>query len=71
MSLAGDYYEELCSTKKKLESAYGRIIELESAIRWLVNEKLKDCGDTQYGKGGMRDILLSGCMPPITDVSKL
>lgn len=43
----------------------GRIIELECAVKWLVNEKLKLFGDLQYGKGQMRKILENGSLPII------
>lgn len=42
-----------------------RVIELEAAIKWLVNEKLKLFGDLQYGKGKMRNILENGSLPVI------
>jgi len=35
----------------------GRIIELESAIRWWYTEKMRDYNDNQYGKAQLKRIL--------------
>lgn len=62
----GDIFrlEEKVKELKETTNKYaGRIIELECAIKWLINEKLKDFDDKQYGKGGMRKILEQGSMP--------
>jgi len=42
-----------------------RIIELECAIKWLVNDRMKNFDDRQYGKGNMRNILENGSLPVI------
>jgi hypothetical protein len=75
MSMLGETSSELASyetyalekrvreLKETVHNYAGRIIELECAIKWLVNEKLKDFDDKQYGKGGMRKILEQGSMP--------
>lgn len=35
----------------------GRVIELESAIRWWYTEKMRNYNDQQYGKGELKRIL--------------
>lgn len=35
----------------------GRVIELESAIRWWYVEKMRNYNDSQYGKGELKRIL--------------
>lgn len=42
---------------KKNTEQEGRIIELESAIRWWYTEKMKDYNDNQYGKAQLKRIL--------------
>lgn len=41
----------------KVTEQEGRIIELESAIRWWYTEKMKDYNDNQYGKSQLKRIL--------------
>jgi transposase len=57
-----DRVRELKETNHKY---VGRIIELECAIKWLVNEALKIYDDEQPVKKGMRKILEQGSIPPL------
>ncbi len=34
-----------------------RVIDLEGAIKWLVNERLAKFSDEQYGKGQMKKLI--------------
>jgi hypothetical protein len=35
----------------------GRVIELECALKWWVNECMKNFTDSQYGKGAMKKLI--------------
>lgn len=43
--------------RTELLEAQGRIIELECAIKWWLNERMKTYSEDQYGKRQMRRIL--------------
>lgn len=48
---------------KERDALKGRVIELETALKWWINERMRDFSDGQYGKGQMRKILNEGSLP--------
>lgn len=53
-TLSGIIPSKICDMLVERE---GRIIELESAIRWWYTEKMRDYNDNQYGKAQLKRIL--------------
>lgn len=53
--------DELASLAERLDAKVteqeGRIIELESAIRWWYTEHMKNYTDSQYGKSQLKRIM--------------
>lgn len=51
------------SRQKEVDDLRGRVIELETAIKWWLNDRMKGFSETQYGKENMRKILEAGSLP--------
>lgn len=49
--------EQINDLQSKLNEAEGRVIELECALKWWLNERMKGYSEDQYGKRQMRRIL--------------
>lgn len=49
--------EQIDDLQSKLIEAEGRVIELECALKWWLNERMRGYSEDQYGKGQMRRIL--------------
>lgn len=54
--------------KNDRDDLYGRVIELECALKWWLGERMKGFAEDQYGKRQMRKILENGIMPVIKDI---
>ncbi len=52
--------EQIDNLQSKLTEAEGRVIELECALKWWLNERMKGYSEDQYGKRQMRRILEIG-----------
>lgn len=55
--------EQINDLQSKLNEAEGRVIELECALKWWLNERMKGYSEDQYGKRQMRRILDIGKEP--------
>ena len=51
---------KVCAERDALQ---GRVIELESALKWWLNERMKGFSEDQYGKRNLRKILNEGSLP--------
>lgn len=60
---AEDLEKKLHKAEKESDDLRGRVIELECALKWWVNEVMQDFEDASFAKGKMRNLLLNGSLP--------
>lgn len=56
--------------KKERNEHIDRRVDLETAILWWVNERMKGFSDDQYGKGKLKELISEDKCIKISDISK-
>lgn len=61
--LADAFISGVEAERAKTNELRGRVIELECALKWWLEEKMKLFDERQYGKAKLRNILENGSLP--------